>query len=594
MIGEALIQMALASIGAGLLVALGLGARAIGGSDPRARERILSAFVPLLLLAPAVQFTALRFLPESWRLSTGSPPALSAPAFLDPFRQAWNDASRAPSHDTSAPLPADRLIAPGNVPQSVWHGLPTILIAAYLAGTTLGLARLVRAARAAAAIADRAAPVTDPEALAAWSEALHGFPGLARTPRFLVSPSIASPACAGLLRPCVLIPHLHGAETGRASLAAALRHELAHASRYDPLRSFVEGGLLALHWLNPAVFVFVRMLRADREYARDAQAALAGGGPRPYALALIRFAELARSHPAPRVHLAALSTFVSPWSVQRRLTVMSTLNVSARPFGPRAAAATFAALLFGAACTALHASVCAGLAADPPRSIGPAPVKSVSNRRVEVSAPPGPRRMTHVVQSLGKDPGRIKAGADTIGTLTEQETVADFLAEGAPDAAGTTFRAQELRANLPEGSGLTLTIEGSEVLTSHGVTDIVRFTAKEASVRITDSDGVSRLVATSVDPGSTFTIVARENAGEASFHIMAHRNDKPVDVSITIDAQTGRATGEKDPPAGSVRWQLLPASTAKPATRLKIQWIHDDRTLAEALKSEETAPGGAR
>ncbi len=198
-------QIVLASAAVGALALLALGARWLSGPDPRARERVLGAFLPVLLLAPLAQFGAIAFLPDSWR------PRLAAPV---PGARlvAAERASRPAMHDDSGAAGSAALAAPPQLRAGptgrawvAWADVPAILGAVYGAGVALSLLRLVRSVLAGARIVADARPADSPRCLAAWGEALGDWPAGVRLPRLLVSSRISTPACGGLLRPCVLV-----------------------------------------------------------------------------------------------------------------------------------------------------------------------------------------------------------------------------------------------------------------------------------------------------------------------------------------------------------------------------------------------------
>jgi len=107
--------------------------------------------------------------------------------------------------------------------------------------------------------------------------------GVTRDVRLVRSPSIATPATVGLLRPIILIPsetQLAGAE-----LETILTHECAHIARRDNLLSVIESIAGSALWFHPLVWIARRVLDAAREEACDA-IVIASGDANTYLTAL--------------------------------------------------------------------------------------------------------------------------------------------------------------------------------------------------------------------------------------------------------------------------------------------------------------------
>lgn len=96
--------------------------------------------------------------------------------------------------------------------------------------------------------------------------------------------------------------------------ALTLRHELQHHRQGDPQWAWLLLGLQVLCFLNPAVHLLARSLRALEELACDAALLKRGVSPRAYGHALLRAAS---AHPAP---LAI--AFHTPTLLEGRLTML--------------------------------------------------------------------------------------------------------------------------------------------------------------------------------------------------------------------------------------------------------------------------------
>lgn len=94
------------------------------------------------------------------------------------------------------------------------------------------------------------------------------------------------PLVCGLLRPMVLLP-LDAAEWTAARLTVVVRHESAHAARFDPLSQLVADVACALYWPLPWVWLASRQLRMEAELACDDGVLRSGERASEYAVHLI-------------------------------------------------------------------------------------------------------------------------------------------------------------------------------------------------------------------------------------------------------------------------------------------------------------------
>lgn len=76
---------------------------------------------------------------------------------------------------------------------------------------------------------------------------------------------IAAPAVVGLLKPRIIVPFC----VEKRDLACIIAHEKAHIRRGDHLWKLLAYGVLALHWMNPLVWVAYVLLGKDIELACD-------------------------------------------------------------------------------------------------------------------------------------------------------------------------------------------------------------------------------------------------------------------------------------------------------------------------------------
>lgn len=97
--------------------------------------------------------------------------------------------------------------------------------------------------------------------------------GLSRTPRVVVHDGFGSAALVGAFRPLLVVPARLLDAGAREDLEHALRHELAHCSRRDPLRALVVRAVRTVWWFHPAAWIAARRLGELREIACDAAVA---------------------------------------------------------------------------------------------------------------------------------------------------------------------------------------------------------------------------------------------------------------------------------------------------------------------------------
>ncbi len=104
-----------------------------------------------------------------------------------------------------------------------------------------------------------------------------------------VCKNIASPCLCGILRPRILLPE----DVSETLLPYILLHEQMHMRRHDNLWNLLALAAAAIHWMNPAAWVLVVLLRRDLEISCDEWAlrSLNQEQRRSYALSLIAMAE---------------------------------------------------------------------------------------------------------------------------------------------------------------------------------------------------------------------------------------------------------------------------------------------------------------
>jgi len=212
-----------------------------------ARHNVALAFLLAMVLVPAGQFLAL------WGRPGGG---------LD-VGLMW---------DKAAPQPggAAEMLVQASSP------LAAILVAAWLAGVGLMLARHIGGLRAIAAM-ERGRFEPLPPAWQRRVEELRAALGIARTVAVRLSAEVASPFAARLLRPVIWLPLSMLSRVPAEQIEALLAHELAHIARRDWLWNGIQCVIEALLFYHPAAWWLGRRIRQEREHACDDLAVAACG-----------------------------------------------------------------------------------------------------------------------------------------------------------------------------------------------------------------------------------------------------------------------------------------------------------------------------
>jgi beta-lactamase regulating signal transducer with metallopeptidase domain len=164
----------------------------------------------------------------------------------------------------------------------------------------------------------------------AWWRAAHRIGkalGLRRPVLLLATTKTRVPLTWGTRVPVVLLPaEATGWPAERRE--AVLVHELAHVARGDALGHEIARIAAALFWLNPLVWVAVRLMRAERERACDDLVLATGTRASSYAGDLLEIARTVGGRP----HLAAAALAMArPSELEGRLLAILNPCVPRRP-----------------------------------------------------------------------------------------------------------------------------------------------------------------------------------------------------------------------------------------------------------------------
>jgi beta-lactamase regulating signal transducer with metallopeptidase domain len=212
--------------------------------------------------------------------------------------------------------------------QSEWAGsLAVLLLGVWCLGALLGLMRLVRQYREAAALVRSASPITDPAIQAEFFQVGRAL-DLSCRPALLVSDLTDVPLLFGLLRPTIVLPSAVVTSFTPEACRVILAHELAHVKRQDLAWSLLTGLARVLFFFHPLVWWAHRELRTVQEICCDADAIRgASVSAHTYGEVLVRVAaNQTASTQDVRIAVAMAESFTT---LQRRLEEMQTFRVNA-------------------------------------------------------------------------------------------------------------------------------------------------------------------------------------------------------------------------------------------------------------------------
>ncbi|WP_100244978.1 M56 family metallopeptidase [Brevibacillus brevis] len=100
-----------------------------------------------------------------------------------------------------------------------------------------------------------------------------------------------SPHISGLIHPWIYCPEEICKESNASTLTHVFSHELAHYKRKDIAWNLLGLLALAIHWMNPFIWMCVKQMKADRELACDAYVlnVLGEAESVPYGMTIIQF-----------------------------------------------------------------------------------------------------------------------------------------------------------------------------------------------------------------------------------------------------------------------------------------------------------------
>jgi beta-lactamase regulating signal transducer with metallopeptidase domain len=213
--------------------------------------------------------------------------------------------TEAPVVNGSAATPVTEMPAQNDSAQQVitqtgsWQSaiLPAMFIF-WLMGVILIFARLVAGTIKVRRMVRSATPLMDPGSLALLQD-LSSQLGITRRLSVFRSKDSVIPMTCGVWSPVVLLPHEAG-EWSEDRRRVVLLHELVHIKRRDLLTQALAQIACALYWFNPLVWLALRQLRKEQEWACDERVLATGVKASDYAGHLLEIGRrfYTRSSPA--------------------------------------------------------------------------------------------------------------------------------------------------------------------------------------------------------------------------------------------------------------------------------------------------------
>ncbi|HKE84732.1 MAG TPA: M56 family metallopeptidase, partial [Vicinamibacterales bacterium] len=174
---------------------------------------------------------------------------------------------------------SDRVAASDTLAHAPRWWLSLVLLAVYVAGVFLFVARLWYGWLVASGVVRRA---------------MRRGPVLTSVGRDVYESSeVTVPMTVGVMRPVIILPSAWRAWDSE-TLAAIIAHELAHVRRHDASIAFAAHLNRAMFWFHPLAWWLERKLAVTAEYACDEAAARAIAAPDRYAEILVEMADVVR------------------------------------------------------------------------------------------------------------------------------------------------------------------------------------------------------------------------------------------------------------------------------------------------------------
>jgi beta-lactamase regulating signal transducer with metallopeptidase domain/tetratricopeptide (TPR) repeat protein len=261
------------------------------------RHLVATAALAAMLVLPALSFIAPAW---TWRVLPQRTPVATRATWVVPATPVVPANVTAPARvatigvgATLVPVPAIQpmLAASAALPPARWP-IQTVLVAVWLLGAALLVARLAVSCAAARAIVATSRPI-DSGRLQLILDRARERMGIEQTIWLASTSRMDSPALIGWVDPTLVLPP--GAERWEsARLEAVFLHELGHVQRRDGLATLLAGYAVSVFWFHPLAWYLARIARRECERACDDLVLLGGVRPTEYASHLVAIASGAR------------------------------------------------------------------------------------------------------------------------------------------------------------------------------------------------------------------------------------------------------------------------------------------------------------
>jgi bla regulator protein BlaR1 len=233
-----------------------------------------------------------RHLSPNWRLILGG-------LVLARLVWPWEIPSPVSLFNVTAPLLPP--ISAGSFPIDGWLGC----LAAWAAGVGIRCAGLMADWKRLQQRIARSQPAPS-IVVNLWNEASRGEAEFLRRVSIRQSRDVGGVCLAGLIQPCLLVPHDLGEQFSQKEIRLIFLHEIAHLRRRDLWLNVLLETVRTVHWFNPVVGWVLRRWREDREEACDVHALSADRGVSKvlYGQVLLKCLESAADLKADRVGVA--------------------------------------------------------------------------------------------------------------------------------------------------------------------------------------------------------------------------------------------------------------------------------------------------
>lgn len=337
---------------AGSVIVLGLAwlaTRLMRDRSASARHAVWAAAVCSLLLlpiasliAPSVPVPVLPSVSSSSSTSGATLPVRSdltaEPIVAETVEQVSATQTAEPISAISASTPTLDLAQTGDSEKSLTNWTTAAKLTAVWAAVVLLLLTRVVMSRLALLRLETSAKRLDDFA---WRRSLNRICdtlGIRREVTLLATSRTTIPLTWGSLRPVVLLPANATSWSGERR-EAVLVHELAHVARGDAISQEIARIAAAVYWVNPLVWVALRMMRIERERACDDMVLSTGARASSYASELL---EIARGMSTTKQPAAAALAMARPSDLEGRLLAILDEHRTRRPVSRAARVAVVA------------------------------------------------------------------------------------------------------------------------------------------------------------------------------------------------------------------------------------------------------------